>query len=211
MIEHRTVSGTTPSHTGSRERFGVAALALAVVGAIAAYLLLGPRRTSDAARDLLPYQTLADTLPDTDQQMFRAIRQALRSAEQDRSRGGVWPEPAELAARGLAPFASDGSAGGYRWTRLQQAAIIDYFGQPADAASPAWLLEIQEPEPGMLPDPAPPDEEHQRLADGTMLHTYVWMHRYGGQVPVGFVRQPQNSGWTEVFSKSPDPVYYNRR
>jgi hypothetical protein len=211
MIEHRTVSGTAPSHARSRERFGVAALALAVVGAIAAYLLLGPRRSSDAARDLLPYQTLADTLPDTDQQTFRGIRKALLSAEQDRSRGGGWPEPAELAARGLVPFASDPSAGGYRWTRFQQAAIFDYFGQPADAASPAWLLEIQEPEPGMLPDTAPPDEEHHRLADGTMLHTYVWMHRYGGQLPAGFVRQPQNSGWTEVFSKPPDPVYYNRR
>jgi hypothetical protein len=44
-----------------------------------------------------------------------------------------------------------------------------------------------------------------------MVHTYVWMHRFGTQIPVGFVRQPQNSGWTEVFSTPPNPVYYNRR
>jgi hypothetical protein len=44
-----------------------------------------------------------------------------------------------------------------------------------------------------------------------MLHTYVWTHRIGGQVQVGFVRQPQSSGWIEVFSTPPDPAFYNRR
>jgi hypothetical protein len=211
MIEHRPVSGPQPARAGSRERFGVAALALAIVGALATYLLLSPRRSADAARDLLPYQTLVATLPDSDEQMFRAIRKALARAEQDRARSGAWPDPADLAAQGVAPFAPEESLGPYTWTRLQQAAIINYFGQPSEAGSPAWLLEIQEPEAGMLPDTAPPDDEHHRLPDGTMLHTYVWMHRYGGQVPAGFVRQPQNSGWTEVFSKPPNPVYYNRR
>ena len=66
-------------------------------------------------------------------------------------------------------------------------------------------------EPGLPPDPAPNDEEHHRLPDGTMLHIYVWMHRYGGDVPVGFVRQPQASGWTQVFSAVPNPVFYKRR
>jgi hypothetical protein len=37
------------------------------------------------------------------------------------------------------------------------------------------------------------------------------MHRFGGQVPAGFIRQPQSSGWTEVFSTPPDPAFYNRR
>jgi hypothetical protein len=133
----------------------------------------------------------------------------LLSAEGDRQRTSAWPEPAALAARNVAPFAADGS--GYEWSRLQQGSIVNYFGQPRDPSAPAWLLEVQEPEAGMLPDPAPPDEEHHRLSDGTLLHTYVWMHRYGGQVPVGFVRQPQNSGWTEVFSTPPNPVFYNRR
>jgi hypothetical protein len=63
----------------------------------------------------------------------------------------------------------------------------------------------------MPPDPAPLDEEHHRLPDGTMLHTYIWTHRFGGQIQVGFIRQPQNSGWTEVFSTPPDPAFYNRR
>ena len=116
-----------------------------------------------------------------------------------------------LAARGIAPFAASNDTSGYRWTRFQQGAITNYFGQPRDPSAAAWLLEIQEPEPGMLPDPAPTDDEHHRLPDGTVLHIYVWMHRFGGQLPVGFVRQPQVSGWVEVFAAPPDPAFYNRR
>ena len=31
------------------------------------------------------------------------------------------------------------------------------------------------------------------------------------QVPVEFTRQPQNGGWIEVFSRPPNPAFYNRR
>ena len=81
----------------------------------------------------------------------------------------------------------------------------------ADPAKPAWLLEIQEPEPGTAPDPAPNDEEHHRLPDGTTLHVYVWTHRLGGQLTPDFVPQPQNTGWVEVFEQVPNPVYAIRR
>jgi hypothetical protein len=39
----------------------------------------------------------------------------------------------------------------------------------------------------------------------------VWTHRLGGQVPVEFVPQPQNTGWTEIFLQAPNPVYAIRR
>jgi len=195
----------------SHERFGVIALGLIIVGAIAAYVLLNSRSSNDTGRDLLPYQTLVQTLPDADQQMFKVIRQGVQEAERDRVRSSAWPNPEALAARGVAPFAAAGSESPYTWSLLQQGSIVDYFGQPKDGAAPAWLLEIQEPEPGMPPDMSPVDDEHHRLPDGTMLHIYVWMHRYGGQVPVGFVRQPQNAGWLSVYTTPPNPVYYNRR
>jgi hypothetical protein len=190
-------SGESPARSG-RERLGVVVIAVGIVGVIAAYLALNANPARDGAKDLLPYQTLVSSLPEQDQLAFRAIREGLLGAEADRARRGAWPEQPHLAS-------------GYEWSRLDQGAIINYFGAPGDPAAPAWLLEIQEPEPGMAPDPAPVDDEHHRLPDGTMLHTYVWMHRYGAQVPVGFVRQPQNSGWTEVFSTPPNPVFYNRR
>jgi hypothetical protein len=193
-----------------RERLVVLLVAGGVIGLIAVYLALNAATGApDASKNLLPYQTLARTLPQADERLFTTLRQGLLVAEAERARTSVWPDPAWLVERGVAPFQPDDS--GYTWSRLQQGTITNYFGQPRDPAAPAWLLEIQEPEPGMLPDPAPPSEEHHRLPDGTMVHTYVWMHRFGGQVPVGFVRQPQASGWIEVFSTPPNPVFYNRR
>lgn len=193
------------------ERVGVLVVGAGIVSVAAVYIALNATSSRDSTKDLLPYQTLAAELPESDQQLFRTLREGLLAAEQDRVRSSSWPEPAALAARGVAPFPSDGGGAAYQWTRLQQGAIVNYFGQPRDPSAPAWLLEIQEPEPGMRPDTAPADEEHHRLSDGTMVHTYVWMHRFGAQVPVGLVRQPQSSGWTEVFSAPPNPVYYNRR
>ncbi len=211
MTVSQRIGGKDVARNGGRERFGVVALGLAVVGIVAVYLLLGPSRSSDRARDLLPYQSLVATLPDADQQMFSALRSALLAAEEDRVKAGGWPDADAFAAKGVAPLGAVSGTGAYRWSRLEQGTIINYLGVPTDPALPAWLLEIQEPEPGMLPDTAPPDEEHHILSDGTRLHTYVWMHSYGSQVPVGFIRQPQSSGWTELFSKPPDPVFYNRR
>ncbi|HKB12904.1 MAG TPA: hypothetical protein VKD69_19710 [Vicinamibacterales bacterium] len=193
-----TIRSDEPAKRASRERLGVAAIAAGIISIVAVYLVLNATRARDSAKDLLPYQVLVSTLPEPDQRAFRAIREGLLAAEAERARRGAWPDTAPLGD-------------GYRWTRLDQGVIVNYFGAPGDPAAPAWLLEIQEPEPGMLPDPAPVDDEHHRLPDGTMLHTYVWMHRYGTQVPIGFVRQPQNSGWLEVFATPPNPVYYNRR
>lgn len=207
-VSHR-VGGQDLARRGGRERFGVIALGLTVLGVVALYLLLGPARSADRAGDLLPYQALVATLPDADQQMFAALRAALLAAEVDRAKSGAWPEPEALAMRGIAPFTT--ATGSYRWSRLQQGTIVNYLGVPSEQALPAWLVEIQEPEPGMLPDTAPLDEEHHMLSDGTRLHTYVWTHSYGSQVPVGFIRQPQSFGWTELFTKPPDPVFYNRR
>ena len=187
-------------------------VAAGIISVVAVYLALNASTGGDnAARDLLPYQTLARSLPDTDQQLFRALRQGLLAAEAERARTAAWPEPAWLEARGVQPFAAGEGQAAYQWSRLQQGAIVNYFGQPRDPSQPAWLLEIQEPEPGMPPDPAPLDDEHHRLPDGTMIHTYVWMHRYGGQISVGFIRQPQTSGWVEVFFRPPNPAFYNRR
>ncbi|HEY7290069.1 MAG TPA: hypothetical protein VH583_09555 [Vicinamibacterales bacterium] len=192
-----------------RERLGVIALAVGVVGVIAVYLALNASGGSaDRDRGLLPYQALAHTLPAPDQRMHAAIRQGMLAAEGVRARSGMWPDIPALTANGVSPFTG---ADGYDWSFLQQGAIVNYFGRPKDASQPAWLLEIQEPEPGMPPDPAPSDDEHHRLGDGTVLHVYVWTHRFGGQVPVTFVRQPQNAGWTQVFTTAPDPVFYNRR
>src|SRR5262249_49724874 len=150
----QTVHSPDRSTRGTwRERTGVVALAAGIVSVIAVYLALNATtKGDDAAKRLLPYQTLARTLPDADQRVFTAIRSGLLTAEAERARTAAWPDASLLAARGVAPFASASDAG-YQWSRFQQGTITDYFGQPRDPSAAAWLLEIQEPEPGMLPDP----------------------------------------------------------
>jgi hypothetical protein len=196
------VQSSRGSRGGGRERAGVVALAGVIVTVVVVYFALNAtdgRR--DESRNLLPYQTLAATLPESDHQQFRGIREQLLAAEAHRARTFGWPEPSALSLPGS----------GYTWTRLERGVITNYLGRPREASQPAWLLEIQEPEPGMAPDPAPNDEQHHRLPDGTTLHVFVWMHRFGGDVPAEFVPQPQTTGWVEVFSVVPNPVYAIRR
>jgi hypothetical protein len=198
----RVVQSSSGPGRGGRERAGVFAFGGVIVTLAVVYFALnatGGRR--DETRNLLPYQTLAASLPESDQQRFRAIRDQLLAAETLRARTSRWPEPAALSLPGS----------GYRWTRFERGVVTNYLGQPLDASQPAWLLEIQEPEPGMAPDPAPNDEQHHRLPDGTTLHVFVWMHRFGGDVAGDFVPQPQTTGWIEVFSVVPYPVFAIRR
>jgi hypothetical protein len=198
----RVVDSSGGSQRGGRERFGVFALAGIIVTVIVGYLALnGKTGESDKGRGLLPYQALASSLPESDRAQFRALRESLLAAESARARTGRWPDVAALTLPG-----SD-----YQWTRVERGVVVNYLGRSGDPSKPAWLLEIQQPEPGTAPDPAPNDEEHHRLPDGTTLHVYVWTHRLGGQVAAGFVPQPQNTGWVEVFSEAPNPVYAIRR
>ena len=190
-----------------REWVGVLVLAGLIIAGIGFYLAL---RASDSGRaadtDLLPYQTLARTLPESDQHTFRALRQGLLQAETDRARLGEWPTPSVLAGRGVAPFA-DSEGIGYRWQRFQEGKTVNYLGLPLEPSAPAWLLAIKEPEPNTPPDPAPLDDEHHRLPDGTTLHIYVWTHSYGGRIEAGFVPEPHLTGWTQVFAAPPNPLY----
>ena len=198
----RVVQSPSASKNSGRERAGVFALAGIIVTIAVVYFALsatGGRR--DESRNLLPYQALAATLPESDQRQFRAIREQLLAAEALRARTFRWPDVSALALPG----------NGYTWSRFERGVITNYLGKPPDASQAAWMLEIQEPEPGMPPDPAPNDEQHHRLPDGTTLHIFVWMHRIGGDVAADFVAQPQNTGWTEIFSVVPNPVYAIRR
>lgn len=193
-----------------RERVAVLALAGLIVSGIGFYLALRASDTGgNSQKNLLPYQLLARALPDSEQQIFRALRRGLLDVEAERSRLSRWPEPSALANQGVAPFAQDDGAQ-FRWQRFQTGATVNYLGLPADPSSPAWMLAVKEPEPNTPPDPAPLDDEHHKLPDGTTLHIYVWMHRFGGRVAPGFVAQPQNEGWTQVFSAPPNPLFLPR-
>src|SRR5262245_19271004 len=208
------VRSTIPAGPARRsERNRVLALCGLIVGAVVAYLAVGANDSGDSQRNLLPYQVLARTLPVADHSVYRSIRSAVPAIEALRAQTSQWPDAGVLAQKideSLRPADAEPRIA-QRWSQFRQGPIVSYVGVPDDPASPAWILEIQEPEPGALPDPAPNDEEHHRLPDGTVLHIYVWMHCYGGQVPARFVPQPQNDGWMEVFTVPPNPVLPPRR
>jgi len=135
------------------------------------------------ARDLMPYQRLFRSLGGEDQRLFRELQEGLLEAENVRSSTRRWPAPAALAARGIPPFADAAGRGGrrlYRWQLRQDGLIVNYLGTPADRRDPAFLLLVQEPDPGAPGGAAAPgvqatDEVHHRLADGTLLHVSVWL------------------------------------
>jgi hypothetical protein len=160
------------------------------------------------ARDLMPYQRLFRGLGGEDQRLFRELQEGLLEAENVRSSTRRWPAPGTLAGRGVPPFADAAGRGGrrfYRWQLRQEGPIVNYLGLPADRRDPAFLLWVQEPDPGTLAQGSPPggpaggvgpaqgsraigvagvggaagaqatDEVHHRLADGTLLHVSVWL------------------------------------
>lgn len=147
---------------------------------------------------LLPYQRLiADAAP-ADQRVFRELQEGLLEAERVRADTGQWPDAAALAAQGIPPFAADPTQKvDYTWTSVRQDWAINYLGVPSDRSKPAWVLVILEPEPGAPADPAPNDETHHRLPDGTTLHVSIW-NVPEAQRRSGFaaLRLPQNEGWT---------------
>jgi hypothetical protein len=196
---------TSVGGSESRERLGVIALGVLILVTVSAYLALrsSALESTGSPADLMPYQTLARDLVSSDQIVFTGLQQTLIRVEGERATASKWPDANTLGATG---------SPSYTWTASRQGFFMNYLARPAtDAAGTAWLLLIQEPDPLATSDPAPNDETHHRLPDGTVLHVGIWMHRFGGQVPPSFVRQPEVAGWTQVLVAPVAPVAPARR
>jgi hypothetical protein len=189
-----------------RETMVVAQIAIVVVAGVAFYLANTAWNTDAQTRgsDLMPYQALVRDRPQTDQRMFRELQEGLLEAERVRSLTGGWPAPAALAAQSIPPFAPDPTRGeSYVWTVTQHGTFVNYRALPSVTGVPAWLLLVQEPDKGAPPDPAKEDEEHHRLADGSMLHVSIWTHADGTDLPAHFISLPQVEGWTQLRAGPP--------
>jgi hypothetical protein len=191
------------------ETLNVLKAAFAVVVIVAAYVFRpsfddqSPNLQSrQSPTGLLPYQTLVRDASPAEQRIFRELQEGLLEAERIRANSGQWPDVATLAAEGIPPFASDPSKRGpsYKWTSVRQDWVVNYLGVPSDAVAPSWVLVILEPEPDAPADPAPNDETHHRLPDGTTLHVSIWNIREEKRKS-GFaaLRLPQNDGWTQLM------------
>jgi len=169
------------------------------------YLASSLGEATATRKNLLPYQTVIQSRPDADQRMFRELQEALLEAERGRSADSAWPEPAAMADQGIPPFAVDptAKAARFRWQLLKSGTLVNYLGVPDRAGVPAWLLLIQEPDPGVPPDQNFEDEEHNRLLDGTMLHVSTWSFADGIHAAGKLVRLPQAEGWTQIYAIGP--------
>ena len=195
------------------ETLNVLKAAIAVVVVVAAYIFR-PSFGTEAERagrqlqiGLLPYQQLIRDAAPAEQRVFRELQEGLLEAERIRSQTGHWPDVSTLAAEGIPPFAEDPTQKvEYTWSSVRQDWVTNYLGVPADATQRAWVLVILEPEPGAPPDPAPPDETHHRLPDGTMLHVSIWnMPEEKRRSGFAALRLPQNDGWTNWLVGSHAP------
>jgi len=196
----RTVQIHPPSVRA--ETINVIKAALAIVLLVAAYIFrpsFGSQSPNLPSQyGLLPYQQLIRDAPPNEQRIFRELQEGLLEAERIRAQTGRWPDVATLETEGIPPFARDPTQKiGYTWTSVRQDWATNYLGVPSDPSQPAWVLVILEPEPGTPADPAPNDETHHRLADGTTLHVSIWTipenKRRSG---FAALKLPQNDGWT---------------
>jgi hypothetical protein len=208
------------SHAGPARRSSVEALSaraelgavvrvgMAVVIGVWMYVAVTAgvsREPASGRRNFLPFQALVQDRAPAEQRMFRELQEGLIEAEARRSANGTWPDLAALTGDGIPPFAPDPTVKGPRlaWDLIQSGASVNYLGRPAQAGAPAWLVLIQEPDPGVPPDQSFEDEEHHRLASGAMLHVSVWIHTEGSRVVTRIIRAPQAEGWTQLYAVGP--------
>jgi len=136
----------------------LAVVVVAVIGFYLANTVWNAGNTQARVSDLMPYQALVRDRPSSDQRMFRELQEGLLEAQRVRSTSGGWPAPAALAIQAIPPFAPDPTRPEtYVWTVTQHGAFINYRAAPAVTGVAAWLLLIQEPDPGAPPDPARED------------------------------------------------------
>ena len=142
--------------------------------------------------------------------MFRELQEGLLEAERIRADDGPLAGRRRARGRGDSAVCADPTrkAATYRWTsRAPGLARPTTWACRRFLGASAWLLVILEPEAGAPPDPAPNDETHHRLPDGTTLHVSIWtMPEQSSRSGFAALRLPQNEGWTQLLVGPDDAV-----
>jgi hypothetical protein len=201
----RTVEIRPPSNRD--ETIAVVRAAAVVLCIAAAYILSArpSRHSLSLEPGRPPYQRLFADLQPAEQRMFRELQEAILEAENTRLASARWPAVSELAGAGVAPFAP---LPGHRpasteWALHRDGLVVNYLGLPRQTGQPAYLVLILEPDPALVHGAIPVDEEHQRLADGTILHVTVWMRREPPTDRDRVIAVPPAEGWLQLVNGMP--------
>lgn len=179
---------TTGPHSELKAAAPFVALALAVwaAGVVTAHL---GRPEGEAAAP--PWQRSWLELSPAQQRHYRELREGLLEAENLRAEAKAWPEVAALEAQGAPGF-------GPGWELRRQGVYATYLGE---AAGLRWLVLFIEPSPpafgAAAEAPAPTDEEHHTLPDGTALHVTVWTQDATAPRPQGVLAFPVTEGFVQ--------------
>lgn len=164
----------------------------------------GPGAQGGPAQELMPFQVLFRDLPGPEQRMFRQMQEGALEALRIRGSTGQWPAIEALAGDGIPPFTRDVlDRYGFRWSQRHEDLVNEYVGVPAKPGIPAFLILVREPPPGAgeQANPAVVDEEHQLLADGTLLHVTYWK-KHADTLPAGVIADPALEGWKQIRVKT---------
>ncbi len=154
---------------------------------------------------LFPFQLPFGELSQSDQRMYRQLREGIAELVRYRSMDGAWPPVALLESAGVPPFAEHPlDAGAYHWSLRLEGRSIRYLGSAAPGRS-SFLVTIAEPDP-RAPDVThlgmkALDELHRRLDDGTILDLGVWLRP--GPAPARVLDPPMNQDWKQIVASPP--------
>ena len=175
----RTVEIRSPSNRG--ETMAVLRASAVVACLAGAYIASSSPTHSPSSAPLgrPPYQRLFADLQPAEQRLFRELQEAILEAENIRLTAARWPTADELARSGISPFSPPPGhrTAGMQWANHRDGLVVNYLGLPTTPGLPAYLVLILEPDPATPHAAVPADEEHQRLADGTILHVTVWLRK----------------------------------
>lgn len=163
----------------------------------------GPTKTTP---ERLPYQQHFSVLDDANQRRFLELREGILEIENIRGSTGRWPSIETLRAQALPPVVSGlPDASPLTWEMREHGDYVNYTALPQDNLGQQWLILFIEPPKGLLKapnePPAPVDEEHHTLSDGTALHVTVWARDASSGALQGVLPTPAMDNFTQYLGR----------